>query len=306
MRFSALSTPLSPLADHRPKPNCHKILVTPCEQNRGKIEFTNMAGPSEKTVKRLFALSRNRCAYPKCETPIVHSSGTITGEVCHIKAQSTGGPRFDSKQSDETRHSFENLLLLCSVHHRIVDDRPDTYTVELLAEMKEMHERNGDIELSQESAQMAQKLFAQTQLSIQASDNAQVMVGSPGGIQAHQVVIKTSKRRTPTILPTQGAVGHNLAKRNYTLHLIERYNDFQKWDATKLGKGKYIVIHRAIKKEFGAKWDLVPENQFPRLVDYLQARILNSKLGRIKNSRGEKCFSTWDEWLQNQHGSASC
>jgi hypothetical protein len=86
-----------------------------------------MAGPSEKTVKRLFALSRNRCAYPKCETPIVHSSGTITGEVCHIKAQSTGGPRFDSKQSDEARHSFENLLLLCSVHHRIVDDRPDTY-----------------------------------------------------------------------------------------------------------------------------------------------------------------------------------
>jgi len=63
-----------------------------------------MAGPSEKTVKRLFALSRNRCAYPGCETPIVHSSGTITGEVCHIKAQSTGGPRFDSKQSDEARH----------------------------------------------------------------------------------------------------------------------------------------------------------------------------------------------------------
>ena len=263
-----------------------------------------MAGPSEKTVKRLFALSRNRCAYPKCDTPIVHPSGTITGEVCHIKAQKPGGPRYDLQQSDDARHAFENLLLLCSVHHRIVDDRPDTYTVELLGDMKAMHERGGDIELSQESAQMAQKLYAHTQLSIQAADNAQVMVASPGGIQAHQVVIKTTRRRSPSIVPAQGAIGHNLAKRNYTLHLIERYNDFQKWDATKLGKGKYIVIHRAIKKSFGAKWDLVPETQFPQLAAFLQARILNSKLGRIKNSRGEKCFSTWDEWLQEHHGSA--
>lgn len=261
-----------------------------------------MAGPSDKTVKRLFALSRNRCAYPKCETPIVHPSGTVTGEVCHIKAQSAGGPRFDHTQVDDARHAFENLILLCSVHHRVVDDQPDTYTVELLMDMKEMHERDGDIELSQESARMAQKLFEHSQLSIRATDNAQVMVGSPGGIQAQQVVIKTSKRRSPTILPTQGAIGHNLAKRNYTLHLIERYNDFQKWDSSKLGKGKYIVIHRAIKDEFGAKWDLVPENQFPGLVSYLQRRILNSKLGRIKNSRGEKCFSTWEEWLQKNHG----
>ena len=128
------------------------------------------------------------------------------------------------------------------------------------------------------------------------------MVGSPGGIQAQQVVIKTSKRRSPTILPTQGAIGQNLANSNHTLHLIERYNDFQKWDSSKPGKGKYIVIHRAIKDEFGAKWDLVPENQFPGLVSYLQRRILNSKLGRIKNSRGEKCFSTWEEWLQKNHG----
>ncbi|HEY3853670.1 MAG TPA: hypothetical protein VGO67_04670 [Verrucomicrobiae bacterium] len=224
------------------------------------------------------------------------------GEVCHIRAQNAGGPRFDSKQTEEKRHSFENLILLCSVHHRVVDDQLGTYSVELLSDMKEMHERDGDIELSMEAARMAQKLIEQSQITINAASNAQVMMGSPGGIQAHQVVIKTSKKRAPNILPTQGAIGHNLDKRNYTLHLIERYNDFQKWDSSKQGKGKYIIIHRAIKTEFGAKWDLVPEPQFPRLVDYLQRRILNSKLGRIKNSRGEKCFSTWEEWLQRNHG----
>jgi hypothetical protein len=153
-----------------------------------------------------------------------------------------------------------------------------------------------------DAARMAQKLIERSQLTIKATGNAQVMMDSPGAIQAHQIVIKTSKRRAPKILPTQGAIGHDLAKRNYTLHLIERYNDFQKWDSSKPGKGKYIVIHRAIKLEFGAKWDLVPEGQFARLVEYLQRRILNSKLGRIKNSRGEKCFSTWEEWLEKNHG----
>lgn len=266
------------------------------------MESERMAGPSERTVKRLFALSRNRCAYPNCQTPIVHASGTVTGEVCHIRAQSEGGPRFDHTQNDEARHAFENLILLCSVHHRLVDDQPDTYTVELLTEMKEMHERNGDIELSAESARMAQRLFEHCQLSIRATDNAQVMVGSPGGIQAQQVVIKTSRRRSPTILPTQGAIGHNLAKRNYTLHLIERYNDFQKWDSSKQGVGKYIVLGRAIKKQYGAKWDLIPETQFFRLIAFIQMRILNSKLGRIKNARGEKCFSSWEEWHQEHFG----
>lgn len=264
-----------------------------------------MTGPTEKTVKRLFALSQNRCAYPKCETPIVNpKTGTITGDICHIKAQTVGGPRFDPNQTDEERHSFENLLLLCKVCHRIVDDRPDIHTVELLQEMKEMHERNGDIELSIEQAQMAQRLYAQSQLSVHASGNAQVMVDSPGAIQAQQVILKTTKRKAPAILPTQGAIGHNLAKRNYTLHLMERCNDFQKWDSSKQGVGKYIVLGRAIKKKFGAKWDLVPEAQFFRLTDFIQRRVLNSKLGRIKNARGEKCFSTWEEWHQEHFGTS--
>lgn len=227
------------------------------------------------------------------------------GEVCHVKAQNAGGPRFDPNQTEEARHAFENLILLCSVHHRVVDDQFDTYSVELLSEMKELHERDGDIELSMEAARMAQKLFEQCQLTINAANNGQVMVASPGGIQAQQIVIKTTKRRAPNVMPTQGAIGHNLAKRNYTLHLIERYNDFQKWDSAKQGKGKYIVIQRAIKTEFGSKWDLVPESQFLRLIDYLQRRILNTKLGRIKNSRGEKCFSTWEEWLEKNHGGES-
>jgi hypothetical protein len=100
-----------------------------------------MSGPSTKTIKRLFAVSGNRCAFPGCTLPLVDTiSGTVLGEICHIQAQSAGGPRYDPNQSDEARHGFDNLLLLCPAHHKTVDENPDTHTVEALQEMKRAHE----------------------------------------------------------------------------------------------------------------------------------------------------------------------
>ncbi len=83
-----------------------------------------MAEPAEQTVKRLFALSGNICAYPGCEVPIVERNGVVTGEICHIKARKPGGPRFDAIQSEKDRHEFGNLILLCGRHHKIVDAHP--------------------------------------------------------------------------------------------------------------------------------------------------------------------------------------
>jgi hypothetical protein len=47
-----------------------------------------MSAPSEQTIKKLFALSGNICAFPGCQSPIVESAGTVTGEICHICAKS--------------------------------------------------------------------------------------------------------------------------------------------------------------------------------------------------------------------------
>lgn len=119
-----------------------------------------MNTPSEQTVRRLFALSANHCAFHGCPTPLVHPSGTITGEICHIKAKNSGGPRFDLNQTDEERHAFENLILLCSEHHKIVDDQPGTYTVELLQDIKKMHETKGNREVTPEDVRLAGMLLA--------------------------------------------------------------------------------------------------------------------------------------------------
>jgi hypothetical protein len=94
--------------------------------------------PSEKTLKRLFGESGNLCAFPKCRQPII-IRGTVTGKVCHIKAKSPDGPRYDPAQSDDERHGYENLILLCGKHHDVVDDDEASYTVERLRQIKLDH-----------------------------------------------------------------------------------------------------------------------------------------------------------------------
>jgi hypothetical protein len=165
-----------------------------------------MKSPTDRDIKRLFALSCNRCAYPNCQITIVQSSGTITGEICHIKANSSNWPRYDPKQSDEERHAFANLILLCSIHHKIVDSEPNKYTVELLKDFKEMHERNGNIELTQDDACLVRKLI-DSYLQMQATDEAQVMVNSTAGIQSKHITVKGNKKSISRKTVKQTVVG---------------------------------------------------------------------------------------------------
>lgn len=100
-----------------------------------------MDRPSTATVKRLFAVSGNRCTFPNCTHSLVEpESGKVVGRICHIKAGSPGGPRYDPEQTDEERHSFSNLLLMCPIHHDVIDADTVSYTVTRLTQMKETHE----------------------------------------------------------------------------------------------------------------------------------------------------------------------
>lgn len=38
----------------------------------------------------------------------------------------------------------KNLILLCNRHHKIIDDRPDKFTIEILTEIKKEHELSGE------------------------------------------------------------------------------------------------------------------------------------------------------------------
>jgi hypothetical protein len=100
-----------------------------------------MAGPSIPTVKRLFAVASNRCAFPGCPVPLIDpATGEVLAEICHIKGHREAAMRYDSGQTDHERHAFENLLLLCPTHHKLVDGRNASYSVQDLRKMKTEHE----------------------------------------------------------------------------------------------------------------------------------------------------------------------
>lgn len=97
-----------------------------------------MTQPSTATRNKLFGLSRNKCAFPECKTPAV--SENSIAEVCHIKGKKPNSARYDARQTDEQRESFENLILLCPTHHSEIDKGEKKYTVEILHQMKLKHE----------------------------------------------------------------------------------------------------------------------------------------------------------------------
>jgi hypothetical protein len=101
----------------------------------------NIVTPTQGTIKRLFAVSGNKCAFPKCTERIFDGNYTHIGRICHIEADSPGGSRYNSTQSEAERQAFENLVLMCANHHIVIDDNPESYTVDVLKEIKARHEQ---------------------------------------------------------------------------------------------------------------------------------------------------------------------
>ena len=65
---------------------------------------------------------------------------SVIGEAAHIVAEKEEGPRGVSPLTREQRDKYANLLLLCSVHHKQVDDQTGAYTVDRLNQLKREHE----------------------------------------------------------------------------------------------------------------------------------------------------------------------
>ncbi len=98
---------------------------------------------SLKTQKMLWGRAANRCAICRLEL-VMDASETddesLVGEACHIVAQKEDGPRGVSLLTAEQRDKFANLILLCNVHHKQIDDQVATFPVERLAQIKVEHE----------------------------------------------------------------------------------------------------------------------------------------------------------------------
>ncbi|ATM24584.1 hypothetical protein SMD44_p10085 (plasmid) [Streptomyces alboflavus] len=94
---------------------------------------------SPRTLKLLFG-SASHCAYPCCQQPLIFKDRgllTINVQIAHIRSESPDGPRHVDGYSDHSDvDGFENLLLLCGIHHGPVDRHESAYTIEELEDWK--------------------------------------------------------------------------------------------------------------------------------------------------------------------------
>lgn len=93
----------------------------------------------------LFQKSGNQCAFPDCDRTLVYSDmgldgPTVVSEIAHIVAQKPDGPRGEHAMPLDERDRYDNLILLCSEHHKVIDTQAEHFTVERLRQMKQAHE----------------------------------------------------------------------------------------------------------------------------------------------------------------------
>jgi len=97
---------------------------------------------SDRTRKVLWGRSGNKCAICKHDlvvdaTPLDDES--VVADECHIISSQPTGPRHDSSYPLDKLDAYENLILLCRTHHKMVDDQTATFTTDILRQMKNNH-----------------------------------------------------------------------------------------------------------------------------------------------------------------------
>lgn len=102
---------------------------------------------TQATIKQLFTLSYNRCAFPGCENEVVvsateKSDSIVLNHICHIYSLSEDGPRGRNGLTEKELNAPENLILFCPTHHVIVDRQHETYPAGLLLQWRQDHEES--------------------------------------------------------------------------------------------------------------------------------------------------------------------
>lgn len=105
-----------------------------------KEEVIRLA-PTRDTLRQLYTLSGNQCAFPGCSSMMFNRDGNFVGQICHIEAASEGGERFNPNMTNEQRRSYQNLVLMCYEHH-IETNKVKQYPTHIMKKIKSNHEED--------------------------------------------------------------------------------------------------------------------------------------------------------------------
>lgn len=178
-------------------------------------------------------------------------------------------------------NEFGNLLMVCPLCHSKITKKDITLD-EVLAVKKKLANK----------ANIKKSNPSQSKVKIKGNVKHSIVANT---ITAETIVFKGKTKPKP--LPHPESIEANLTMKNYIKHLIDRYQEFIKDDLYK-GEKRFAQIWRAVKTEFGTDTYKIPQTKFYELIEYLQKRIKDTRIGRINNSRGQKLFSTFEEYKE--------
>ena len=115
--------------------------------NNTKTKYISRVPISDKTILLLNLRAAGRCQFRGCnkdlQKDILTGRRANLGHIAHIIAAKEDGARGNDPMPLEERNQVSNLMLLCMVHHKIVDDKAheEAFPKELLYEFKSEHEK---------------------------------------------------------------------------------------------------------------------------------------------------------------------
>ena len=80
------------------------------------METPKRLQPLPDTLRRLYSLSGNQCAYPGCCQPMFNNEGNFVGQICHIEGAKLI-PLSEFVQRMNELNSADNIVLHC--HHGV-------------------------------------------------------------------------------------------------------------------------------------------------------------------------------------------
>lgn len=108
---------------------------------------------SRRVERILWTRAGGRCSFPECGCELIEEcSGaelpSTLGEIAHIVARKTDGPRGAESPPGGEIDGYDNLILLCHRHHELVDSKSQSYPAAKLVQMRTDHESRVAAQLS--------------------------------------------------------------------------------------------------------------------------------------------------------------
>lgn len=188
----------------------------------------------------------------------------------------------NEKPDDDT---YNNELLVCPICHAritngtisINDVYRKKYELMLAVKQRESNEPSGNIN------------FANNKIN----HGSTVILGNGN-------MVKVTTRRVVKKSYPADSIGSDNDKANYLSYLVTKYGEYAAWGH--YGKAAYYIMPSMLKKHFkiggNRSYFNIPINRFEEAVAFVQDKILNTQLGRIKKSQ-QRLFRSFDEYLSS-------